>query len=380
VAARTYWLDLFSATTWRQFLDAGAEVSGFRESRWAAVRQIKPGDYLLCYLTQVSRFVGVLEVVSDPYLDESKTIWQEDFPCRVRVRVVAQLALDVAVPIKELADRLSFFQNLQSPNAWSGRVRGSPTRWKATDGEAVVQAVLGAEANPIVRPMDLTKLRNRPMVVPTKLGPVTVPDDEELEDGASEPEAESIKAAPVEEAGKEASAHTEVQWLLLKLGNDMGLDVWVARNDRGREHDGHKFAGLPRFRQDLPHQFDEATNRTIELIDVLWLRKNAIVAAFEIESTTSIYSGLLRMSDLLSMQPNLSIPLYLVAPDERRQKVLAEVNRPTFSRLAPPLKEVCRYLSFSVLRSQLPQDLRVIRYLTPAFLEEFSEPCEIEDV
>jgi hypothetical protein len=82
-------------------------------------------------------------------------------------------------------------------------------------------------------------------------------------------------------------------------------------------------------------QFDEATNRTIELIDVLWLKGNAVVAAFEIESTTSIYSGLLRMSDLIAMQPNLNIPLYLVAPDERRQKVFAEVNRPTFSRLSP---------------------------------------------
>jgi hypothetical protein len=65
----------------------------------------------------------------------------------------------------------------------------------------------------------------------------------------------------------------------------------------------------------LPLQFDEVTNRTIELIDVLWLRGNAIVAAFEIESTTSIYSGLLRMSDLITTQPNLNIPLYLVAPD-----------------------------------------------------------------
>ncbi len=80
---------------------------------------------------------------------------------------------------------------------------------------------------------------------------------------------------------------------------------------------------------DLPLQFDEVTNRTIELIDVLWLRDNVIVAAFEVESTPSIYSGLLRMSDLISMQPNLNMPLYLVAPDERRDKVIAEVDRTT---------------------------------------------------
>ena len=77
----------------------------------------------------------------------------------------------------------------------------------------------------------------------------------------------------------------------------MGFDLWVARNDRGRQVRGQKFADLPKLKSELPLQFDEATNRTIELIDVLWLKGNAIVAAFEVESTTSIYSGLLRMSD-----------------------------------------------------------------------------------
>jgi hypothetical protein len=131
---------------------------------------------------------------------------------------------------------------------------------------------------------------------------------------------------------------------------------------------------------ELPLQFDEATNRTIELIDVLWLRGNTIVAAFEIESTTSIYSGLLRMSDLISMQPNLVIPLYLVAPDERREKVFTEVNRPTFSRLSPPMSQTCRYIPFTALREQIAQIAPVVRYLKPEFLSEFSESCEIEDV
>ena len=73
----------------------------------------------------------------------------------------------------------------------------------------------------------------------------------------------------------------------------MGFDIWVAKNDRSRQMNGLKFGDLPKMKLALPLQFDEATNRTIELIDVLWLKGNAIVAAFEIESTTSIYSGLL---------------------------------------------------------------------------------------
>ena len=86
------------------------------------------------------------------------------------------------------------------------------------------------------------------------------------------------------------------------------------------------------------------------------------------------------MSDLISMQPNLAMPLYLVAPDERRDKVLVEVNRPTFSRLKPPLNQVCRFISFSALKNRLSEIESVVRYLKPDFLEELSESCELEDV
>jgi hypothetical protein len=166
---------------------------------------------------------------------------------------------------------------------------------------------------------------------------------------------------------------------LLKLGADMGFTVWVARNDRSRAYNNNRFSDLPALRSNLPLQFDDATNRTIELIDVLWLSKNAIVAAFEIESTTSIYSGLLRMGDLVAMQPNLNIPLFLVAPEDRREKVFAEVNRPTFSRLEPRLAEICRFISFEALRQRLTQVKEFVRYLKPDFLEELSEACDLEE-
>ena len=179
------------------------------------------------------------------------------------------------------------------------------------------------------------RLGRRPKAIKTDLGSVTVPESEE-----------------VSGAGMEASLHDEIQWLLLKMGNDMGLDVWVARNDHHKIFNGNKFTDLPHLKDKLPSQFDEATNRTIELIDVLWLQGNAITAAFEIESTTSIYSGLLRMSDLIAMHPNLNIPLYLVIPEERRPKAFAEVNRPTFSRLSPPLSRICKLITFSALRNQ----------------------------
>jgi hypothetical protein len=366
MSEHNYWLDLFTGVTWEEFIAAGGNTSGFRESRWSAVQKIRPGDYLLCYLTGISRFIGVLEATSAAFRDTSP-IWQDDdFPCRINVKPIVKLSPSTAVPLVELRDRLSMFREMKSPIAWTGHFRGSPAKWKSSDGDAVLEALLEAQKNPITRPVDSAKLARRPKALKAKMGSVTVPESEEL----------STEKA---ETTKEPTDHEEIQRLLLKLGSDMGFDVWVARNDKGRQLKGAKNSELPQLKQELPLQFDEATNRTIELIDVLWLKGNAIVAAFEIESTTSIYSGLLRMSDLIAMQPNLNIPLYLVAPDERRQKVIDEVNRPTFRRLSPALFEVCRYISFSDLRARLKEAGALVRYLRPEFLEELSESCEIED-
>jgi hypothetical protein len=328
----------------------------------------------------VSRFIGVLEVTSEPYWDETP-IWKDEiFPCRTNVEVIATLTPETAVPIFNLEEQLSIFQNLKSPTAWTGHVRGSPARWKPSDGEAVVYEVLEAVENPVKRPVDKSKLARRPRALRAKGESFTVPETEDtelpLDEIAEQPKiTESTPVEEAQETSTEVTAHTEVQWSLLKLGSDMGLDVWVARNDRGREIHGHRLSDIPRLKRDLPLQFDEVTNRTIELIDVLWLRGNAIVAAFEIESTTSIYSGLLRMSDLITMQPNLNIPLYLVAPDERRGKVIAEVNRPTFSRRTPPMNRICSYISFTTLSQNMDRVAGMTRYLRPEFLQELAEPC-----
>jgi len=364
MAGRSYWLDLFTGETWDEFLAAGAGTSGFAERRWKAVQRIKPGDYLLCYLTGISRFVGLLEVTSEGFKSEER-IWQGAlFPSRVQVKPVVALTPETAVPVLELRDTLSMFEDLKNPNRWSGPFRGSPSRWKDSDGEAVVEALLDAQRSPVTREVDPIKLARRPKAFEGAEEPIVIPEEETTDEPGQV---------------KEATRHTEVQWRLLKLGSDMGMSVWVARNDWSREWRGARLSDLPRLRGELPHQFDQATNRIIEMIDVLWLDGNAIVAAFEIESTTSIYSGLLRMSDLLAMQPNLNIPLFVVAPESRRSKVFAEVNRPTFSKLSTPLVDVCRYIAFESLERELARVAPFARYLKPDVLQEMSESCEIEE-
>src|SRR5262249_13854439 len=81
---KNYWLDLFSPETWQEAAKIGYTVTGFRRHRWKGLAKIKQGDIFVCYLTGFSRFCGLLEVVSEPFLDETP-IWKSDpFPSRVR--------------------------------------------------------------------------------------------------------------------------------------------------------------------------------------------------------------------------------------------------------------------------------------------------------
>jgi hypothetical protein len=171
------------------------------------------------------------------------------------------------------------------------------------------------------------------------------------------------------------SAHTAVQWQLLHLGSALGLSIRAARNDVGREFDGRSFAELPGWLDALPSQFDRATHNAIQLIDVLWLSGRTIIAAFEIENTTSVYSGLLRLSDLAIAQPNLRIPLYIAAPEDRRLKVLTELHRPTFAETASRLVDSCRFISFECLNENIARAEPFLPYLRFDFLDSFAEPC-----
>ena len=213
--SRTYWLDLFTGTTWQEFLKAGGAVSGFRESRWATVQKIQPGDYLICYLTGVSRFIGMLEVMSEPYQDTS-SIWTTSvFPCRLHVNILVSLTPETAIPIHELRESLSIFQNLSSPHAWTGRLRGSPVKWKAADGKIILEALQDAQTNPVVRPVDPKKLARRPRGIPAEIGTVTVPE--------SNGETDEPQNTIPDTEKKEVTLHTAIQYALAETWSRYGI-------------------------------------------------------------------------------------------------------------------------------------------------------------
>jgi len=191
---------------------------------------------------------------------------------------------------------------------------------------------------------------------------VTVPEDRD----------DRIEEQPL--AQTEVRESIKIQASLAEIGAAMGMQIWLPRSDRGavlKELDGE----FPRPLDRLPLNYDETTLRTVEQIDVLWLKGRSIRRAFEVEHTTSVYSGILRMADLLALQPNMDIKLHIVAPAARREKVLQELRRPVFSLLERgPLSESCTYLSYDSVREIGKQPH--LSHMNETVLDEYEEEAE----
>lgn len=129
-----YWLDLFTPQTWEEARKNEFKLTGFREGRWSIVQKMKPGDLLICYLTKISRFCGILKVTSEPYksLEKSKQVWKGDaFPCVMEVKPILTLDFLHSVPTSEVISKLTIAEK------WGGIVRGSPNRFSKQDGDLI---------------------------------------------------------------------------------------------------------------------------------------------------------------------------------------------------------------------------------------------------
>ena len=129
--------------------------------------------------------------------------------------------------------------------------------------------------------------------------------------------------------------HTEIQGWLRDLGLALGFSVWVAANDQGRIWQGGKLGDG--CLTTLPPAITSAPGiESVRLIDIIWIDKSGgqAVAAFEVEHSTSIYSGIVRMLDL-AMGGSEAPPegLFLVAPDGREKDVRAQLIRPAFGSI-----------------------------------------------
>ena len=363
-----FWTDLFTPETYEAFSNSDRTISGFRETQRGFADRVQIGDKFICYMVRMSRWIGILEVVEGPFIDRTPVFVAEDDPfvVRFRVRPTVWLPLEKTVPIQddEVFSRLTFTRDVEEGGYWLGPLRRSLQKLAPEDGEFLTSLLTrqnGQQKSYDVDHHQYERALKRRIHRLEGSVVVTVPDDGN----------ETDEETPQTSADRES---IRVQADLCRIGEAMGLKIWLPTADRSRviEHWSPQGGVLL---ERLPLNYDETTLDTIKRIDVLWLKGRSISRAFEIEHTTAIYSGLLRMADLCALLPNINVSLHIVAPESRRDKVFQEITRPVFSLLEhSPLSERCTYLSYRSVRELV--DLQYLPHTTDSVLDEFVEYAE----
>ena len=223
-----YFIDLFSPETYEAFARSDRDISGFRLRHKGMADRIKSGDVFVCYLTRLSRWFGLLEVIEGPFIDDKPIFVSENDPfvVRFRVRPLLWLDIDKAIPIHDDAiwTGLSFTRGLERGSiGWTGKVRGSLVRLDDRDGKFLAEKLTAQSTQDKLYPLDeqdTKKLLTHTVNRPDKVVTVSVPDDSSvLEEAPSAPEAETRESI-------------RVQALIAQIGGRMGLSIWIPRADR----------------------------------------------------------------------------------------------------------------------------------------------------
>lgn len=374
-----YYIDLFSPETAAAFSKSSQDISGFRISQKTYVenRKIGMGDIFICYVTKIQRFIGALEVKGSYFIDNNPVFTNENDPfvLRFEIEPIVWLPIEKGIPIHEdlVWKKLSFTRDLSKETKdsarWTYMVLSSPRLWPKEDCEYLLK-VLKEQAEKLTdypfNEDEQKKLKSHKIKISSiKEVTVSVPDDEE-------DKTETVKP---KEAFNNIRESIQVQAKLAEIGEKLGMKIWLPNNDRSRVLENWKPKQDKALLEDLPLVFDGTTLNTIKNIDVLWIKRRSIIRAFEVEDKTSIYSGILRMADLLALQPMLDIKIHIVAPTDRRDEVFRQISRPVFSVMEKgPLSELCSYISYDSVY-ELSEERR-LEDMKDTIVDQFSEYFE----
>ena len=330
-------------------------------SKSARFKDWKNGDYLAFI---VNKALTALAEVSGKPFKSYQEVWDKDvYPHRIPINFIHVLDTEQRIPIL-------------------GEVRDILTsEWGTRYGWGILnqQILLNESAEKIFKsihekPNSLEKYVSNidQLLEEIKKSEEVV---KKFKSKRGRPKKEAIELEKKLEVKEEESIHTKAQLALIKLGKITGCSVWIASNDRNRTYRGKPLGDG--CLDTLSHigLSEEAINR-ISLIDIIWIQQNTPICAFEIETTTSIYSGLLRMSDLLAVVPAINIRLFIVAPTERQGKVMSELARPTFQKIG--LNEYCRFIPINDLHSIFKKVEDLEGYVQPSIIDTIAVELEEE--
>lgn len=171
----------------------------------------------------------------------------------------------------------------------------------------------------------------------------------QIEDGhellKSTPAARSEDEFEMQEERK-VTEHDEMQSRLIQMGMSQKLQIWIPKNDQSKSYKGFVFKD--HVLAEFPNSID--IPESIPNIDTVWKVGKQIIAAFEIEHSTEVYSGILRMCDLALEAPNSSYPLFIVSDKKRLKVFFKHISRPSFNNRHFTIADRVGFLTYDNIR------------------------------
>jgi hypothetical protein len=148
-----YYIDLFSPETYYAFGNSDRSVSGFRERHRGLASLLKPGDIFICYMTKLSRWIGVFTISSPVFHDDTPIFVPSNDPFSIRFKVnpLVWLSPEEAIPINDdiCWHKLTFTKELPKNSlSWTGMVRGSLRKLDDADGIHLENIIKQQSTNP----------------------------------------------------------------------------------------------------------------------------------------------------------------------------------------------------------------------------------------
>lgn len=141
-----HYLAVFSPDTHAAFSTSDRKVMGFKDRQRKAAARVGAGDLLLCYVTGVSRWAGVLRIDGGAYEDATPRFVSGVDPYVVRLPVtpVVWLGIDDAIGIRELWQELTFTrEHALGSSRWTGALRTSLVRMDDADARVIESRLRG---------------------------------------------------------------------------------------------------------------------------------------------------------------------------------------------------------------------------------------------
>jgi len=260
------------------------------------IKEIQPGDVIVYYCKGDYVIKGIYEIVRQVFGKEKK--WEYS-PFQFEIKPVKEL--DDPVNFKSLVSSLELFEGLSDIRWWGSYLQGvvNSIRLLSDHDFSLIE-------KSIVQASRQTKV-----------------DEEEEKQNISD-----------------YRQHLRIQHKIAEWGLKSGYRVHVAINDRSKIKEN-----LPSILEDMPNFLRDDVIDIAKRVDILFFEKDRdiLTHAFEIEHTTNIYSGLLRLNDIAESLPSERVKFNIISNSINKDKFNREIIRPSFRLLR---KYDCKFIDY----------------------------------